>query len=101
MSLDKSSLYGLSMKIIIIQPEQSMASLFSKFSWASAFFSAGLQYKYGRHTMMRRFAYHSSGATPLLLAIICGNYEAAARLLYEGRKKAALGWGEITRKGGT
>lgn len=44
----------------------------------------GLQYKYGRHTMMRRFAYHSSGATPLLLAIICGNYEAAARLLYEG-----------------
>ena len=67
------------MKILIIQPEQSMAPLFSKFSWASAHHSAGLQYKYGRHTMMRRFAYHSSAAT------ICGNYEAAARLLYEGR----------------
>lgn len=44
----------------------------------------GLQYKYGRHTMMRRMAYHSNGATPLLLAIICGNYEAAAKLLHEG-----------------
>eukprot|EP00490_Sorites_sp_Unknown_P008815 CAMPEP_0114691096 /NCGR_PEP_ID=MMETSP0191-20121206/66433_1 /TAXON_ID=126664 /ORGANISM="Sorites sp." /LENGTH=452 /DNA_ID=CAMNT_0001981831 /DNA_START=373 /DNA_END=1731 /DNA_ORIENTATION=+ len=44
----------------------------------------GLQYRYGRRTMMRRMAYHSRGATPLMLAIICGNYEAAARLLFEG-----------------
>ena len=74
------------MKIPIIQPEQSIAPFFPS-SAGLVQSSAGLQYKYGRHTMMRRFAYHSSGATPLLLAIICGNYEAAARLLYEGRFK--------------
>ena len=44
----------------------------------------GLQYRYGKSTMFRRMCYHSKGATPLMLAMICGNYEAAAALLHEG-----------------
>lgn len=43
----------------------------------------GLQYRFQKPTMMRRMAYHSRGATPLMLAIICGNFEAAATLLAE------------------
>ena len=35
---------------------------------------------------MRRMAYHSRGATPLMLAILCGNFEAAAMLLVEGAR---------------
>lgn len=46
----------------------------------------GLQFRFGRTTMMRRMAYHSRGATPLMLAILCGNFEAAAMLLVEGAR---------------
>ena len=95
LSLDKSSYqihFSLNYELSppTTQPKQRMPPpIFSKFSWASA----GLQYKYGRHTMMRRMAYHSNGATPLLLAISCGNYEAAAKLLHEGRGVEAFNMG--------
>lgn len=46
----------------------------------------GLQFRFGHTTMMRRMAYHSRGATPLMLAILCGNFEAAAMLLVEGAR---------------
>lgn len=44
----------------------------------------GFQYQCGKKTMFRTVGYHSAGATPLMLAIICANFEAAAVLLLEG-----------------
>eukprot|EP00913_Durusdinium_trenchii_P014791 g13872.t2 len=44
--------------------------------------------QFQKPTMMRRMAYHSRGATPLMLAIICGNFEAAATLLAERARTA-------------
>ena len=47
-----------------------------------AFFLHGLQYRWGvRRTTGTRLAYHSVGATPLMFAIIRGQFEGAAALL--------------------
>eukprot|EP00913_Durusdinium_trenchii_P012838 g12054.t1 len=44
----------------------------------------GLQYTWGRDTIMRRVSYHSRRATPLMIAILCGNFEVASCLLVQG-----------------
>ncbi|CAK9079345.1 Transient receptor potential channel pyrexia [Durusdinium trenchii] len=44
----------------------------------------GIQYTWGRRTMLRRVGYHGRHATPLMIAILCGNFEAASSLLVEG-----------------
>ena len=50
----------------------------------------GLQHNPGgKTTQLRIVGYHHYGATPLKIAIICGNYEAAAALLVRG---ARLDW---------
>ncbi|CAE7815365.1 ANKHD1 [Symbiodinium sp. CCMP2456] len=47
----------------------------------------GLQHNPGgRTTQLRIVGYHHYGATPLMIAIICGNYEAAAALLVRGAR---------------
>lgn len=47
----------------------------------------GLQYRAGwRSTQLRGVGYHHYGATPLMIAIICGNFEAAAALMVRGAR---------------
>ncbi|CAE7572065.1 dtd2 [Symbiodinium sp. CCMP2592] len=47
----------------------------------------GLQHNPGgKTTQLRIVGYHHYGATPLMIAIICGNYEAAAALLVRGAR---------------
>ena len=43
-----------------------------------------MQYRFGRHTILTRLAYHGHGATPLMLAVMTGQYEGAAALLAAG-----------------
>ncbi|CAK9008699.1 unnamed protein product [Durusdinium trenchii] len=45
----------------------------------------GMQFRYlKRNTVMARLGYHCRGSTPLMLAMLCGNYEVASSLLVEG-----------------
>mmetsp|Transcript_7308 Transcript_7308/g.16844 ORF Transcript_7308/g.16844 Transcript_7308/m.16844 type:complete len:616 (-) Transcript_7308:322-2169(-) len=44
----------------------------------------GLLHRQGESTHMRRFAYHANGATPLMIAVIAGQYEGAAALIRAG-----------------
>ena len=47
----------------------------------------GLQHRPGgRTTLLRSVGYHHYEATPLMIAIICGNYEAAAALVVRGAR---------------
>ena len=44
----------------------------------------GFLHRQGDSTHMRRFAYHANGATPLMIALIAGQYEGAAALIQVG-----------------
>eukprot|EP00434_Breviolum_minutum_P035242 symbB.v1.2.031189.t1/scaffold3578.1/size55188/2 len=63
-----------------------------------AFSGLSIKYRFGARRMATRLGYHSAGATPLMQAIITGQYEGAAALLVakaevdvlNGRKTTAL-----------
>lgn len=63
-----------------------------------AFSALSIQHRFGARRMATRLGYHSAGATPLMQAIITGQYEGAAALLVakaevdvlNGRKTTAL-----------
>lgn len=50
------------------------------------FGALSLRYRMGSRSFPARLGYHSSGATPLMLAILSGQYEAATALIAAGAK---------------
>ena len=49
-----------------------------------AYWIKGKFYRPGGPSILARMGYHHRGATPLMAAIICGNFDVAARLISEG-----------------
>ena len=45
-----------------------------------------LQHRFGRKTLMSRWMYHHSGQTPLMAAVMTGQYEGAAALIAAGAR---------------
>ncbi|CAE7285764.1 anks1b [Symbiodinium natans] len=43
-----------------------------------------LQYRLSKPTMTRRVSYHIHKATPLMLALLCGNFQAASTMVLQG-----------------
>ena len=57
------------------------------FSMLWVFFSIkGMQYRFRQSTRLRTLGYHHYGATPLMVAILAGHFEAAATLIRAGSK---------------
>lgn len=62
--------------------------------WKEAFFTLhgiynytqALKYSMGQQTVSNMLAYHINGATPLMLAVISGQYEGAAALIAAGAR---------------
>ena len=50
----------------------------------SAFWIKGKFYRPGGPSILARMGYHHHSATPLMAAIICGNFDVAATLISEG-----------------
>ncbi|CAE7419445.1 ANK2 [Symbiodinium sp. CCMP2592] len=54
-----------------------------------------LQHRYGKDTPLSRFCYHTDGQTPLMAAIMSGQYEGAATLIASGARvdlRNSRGW---------
>ena len=48
------------------------------------FAAKAMQHRFGKATILTRLAYHGHGATPLMLAVMTGQYEGAAALIAAG-----------------
>ena len=46
----------------------------------------GLQYRFGKRTMVTRWGYHYGGQTPLMAAVMSGQFEGAAALIAAGAR---------------
>ena len=50
------------------------------------FLTKGLQYQFGKRTLLTRWAYHYAGQTALMAAVMSGQFEGAAALIAAGAR---------------